>query len=160
MPQKFKKILTSLLLLLQIGAGIGFTLSYAKIALADDPPAAPVPADAAPAPSDTSSGSHASDTFPVIYLKAEGQNSSYLKSSSPIASFIVIVINFLAKTIGSLAFLSLIIGGFVLLTSHGNETMLTKGKDIIKYAIIGLVIALSAYFITAFVQSLFYELPK
>ncbi len=88
------------------------------------------------------------------------QDQSYLKSTNPVASFIVQMINFLVLTIGSFSFLTIIIGGFTLLTSHGNENQVTKGKDILKYAVAGLVVALSAYFITTFVQSLFYELPK
>jgi hypothetical protein len=59
--------------------------------------------------------------------------------------------------IGSVAFLAIIVGGFMLVTSAGKEAQVTKGKDIVKYAIIGLVIAMSAYFITSFVQSIFYE---
>ena len=87
------------------------------------------------------------------------QEQSYLKSSNPVASFIIQMINFLVLTIGSFAFLAVIIGGFTLVASHGNETQVTKGKDILKYAITGLIVALASYFITAFVQSLFYELP-
>jgi hypothetical protein len=60
--------------------------------------------------------------------------------------------------IGSLAFLAIVIGGMMFLTSGGKEQQITKGKEIIKFAIIGLVIAFSAYFITSSVQSIFYEL--
>lgn len=94
------------------------------------------------------------------YLKEKDQGQAYLKSDNPVASFIVQIINFLVLTIGSFSFLAVIFGGITLLTSHGNETQVTKGKEILKYAITGLVVTLSAYFITAFVQSLFYELPS
>lgn len=103
----------------------------------------------------------ASESFNVNkYLNASGQEQSYLKSGNPIGSFIVQVVNFLVLTIGSLCLVALVIGGFVLLVSHGNENALTKGKDIIKDALIGLVVVLCSYFITAFVQNLFYDLPK
>lgn len=107
-----------------------------------------------------------SSSFNVTeYLSAGGQSQEYLtqngqKRDAPIASFIVEIINFLALTIGSFSFLAVVVGGFILLTSHGNETQVTKGKDVIKYAIIGLVVTLSSYFITAFVQSLFYEVAQ
>ncbi len=106
-----------------------------------------------PAPPDTS-------TFNVTgYLSTTNQKQIYLQRGNPIASFIIQIINFLVYTIGSLCFLAIVIGGFILMTSHGNENSLTKGKDIIKYALIGLVVVLLSYFITAFVQSLLYEVP-
>lgn len=176
MPQKLKKILASFVLCLQISAAIGLGVANVKLALADDQgvdvvtgsdAGAPPASDQSSSSGETSesspkssSKSYSSQSFSVRYLKTTDQNSSYLNSNSPIASFVIMIINFLATTIGSLAFLSVIIGGFILLASNGNETMLTKGKDIITMAIIGLIIALSAYFITSFVQSIFYELPK
>lgn len=85
-------------------------------------------------------------------LKADGQKGEY-----EISAYIVRLINFLALLIGSCAFLAIIIGGLMLVTSAGKEAQVTKGKDIIKYAIIGLVVAMASYYITAFVQSVFYE---
>jgi len=100
---------------------------------------------------------HASRQFSVgTYLRAEGQTK--ISAEGGIAFFIVRVINFLALTIGSLSFVTIVIGGFLMVISGGKEAALTKGKDTIKYALIGLVVALSAYFITAFVQSTLYEL--
>lgn len=87
-----------------------------------------------------------------FYLKAEGQN-----QSSNIAAFIIRFVNFLAGIIGSFAFLAIVVGGVIMVTSGGQEGAVTKGKDIIKYAIIGLIVAVSAYFITTFVQSIFFE---
>ena len=102
----------------------------------------------------------ATENFNVnSYLTASGQEQKYFKTGNPIGSFIIQIVNFLVLSIGSVCLIAIVAGGFVLLTSHGNENQLTKGKDIIKYAVIGLVIVLASYFITAFVQSLFYELP-
>lgn len=74
-----------------------------------------------------------------------------------VPAYIVRFINLLSMVIGSFAFLAIVIGGFMMLTSGGREGSITKGKDIIKYAILGLVVALAAFFITSFVQSIFYE---
>lgn len=124
---------------------MGFMMQ-GNLALATDPPPSPTPA--------------ASESFNVsAFLTAKGQEQKYFQSKNPIASFIIQIVNFLVLTIGSVCFVALVVGGFILMTSHGNENSLTKGKDIIKYALIGLVIVLTSYFITAFVQSLFYELP-
>lgn len=111
-------------------------------------------------PSPVSSAPDTSKFNVSQYLTANGQGHAYLNSNNPIASFIIQIINFLVLTIGSVCFLAIIIGGFILMTSNGNENSLTKGKDIIKFALIGLGVSLSAYIITAFVQSLFYELPS
>ena len=93
-------------------------------------------------------------------LSANGQQQRYFQSGNPIASAIIQIINFLVLTVGSVCFIAIVIGGFILMTSHGNENMVSKGKDIITMAIIGLIIVLMAYFITSFVQNIFYELPK
>jgi len=93
------------------------------------------------------------------YLMAPGQKNIITKDTPVIAVFIIRMINYLSLTIGSFAFLSIVIGGIMLVTSGGQEQQISKGKDIIKYAIIGLAVALAAYFITAFVQSIFYEIP-
>src|SRR5271157_1421002 len=60
----------------------------------------------------------ASSTFSVgSYLNATdlGQKEDYLKTGNPIGSFIIQLVNFLSFTIGSLCFLAIVIGGFVLL---------------------------------------------
>ena len=88
-----------------------------------------------------------------VYLTTKGQE----KSPTDIGQYILRLVNFLTLMIGSFAFLAIVIGGIMLLTSAGKEQQVTKGKDIIKYAITGLVVALASYFITAFVQSIFYE---
>ncbi len=86
------------------------------------------------------------------YLKAEGQ-----AAHTNIAVLLVKFINQLSLVIGSFALLTIIVGAMSLLTSAGREQPLTRGKDMIKFAIIGLIVAFGAYFITAFVQSIFYD---
>ena len=105
---------------------------------------------------DTGSGT---TSFSVTNLTVQGQNVGAVigEGKHPVASLIVRVINFLSLSIGSVAFLAIIIGGIMLLASGGKETQVTKGKDIIRDAIIGLVVAFCAYFITSYVQSIFYE---
>lgn len=113
----------------------------------------PAPAEPVSLPAATST-----ESFPLgKYLTADGQN-TYLGAEQGIAVFIIRIINFLALVIGSVAFLSIVLGGITLLTSAGNENQLTKGKDMILYAVIGLAVALLAYFITDFVQNIFYEI--
>lgn len=87
------------------------------------------------------------------YLSAPGQE----HQPTSISQYLLRLVNFLTLLIGSFAFLAIVVGGIMLMTSAGNTTQETKGKDILKYAITGLVIAMAAYFITAFVQSIFYD---
>ena len=134
---KFGAILISTLLIVNLFGAVPTTLAQAPTPAPPSPPA--------------------SSQFNVgTYLTVKGQTE--ISAKGGIAFFIVRVINFLALTIGSLSFVSIVIGGFLMVVSAGKEAALTKGKDVIKYALIGLVVALSAYFITAFVQSTFYEL--
>jgi len=150
MKQKTKKF-GAATLLLEILMGIALSTALNGLAIAADPPASTTPS--------TPTNSIPESFSVKKYLTVSGQNQTYLQSTNPIASFIIQAINFLVLTIGSFSFLALIIGGFILMTSHGSENQRTKGKDVIKYALTGLVVVLMAYFITAFVQSLFYELP-
>lgn len=56
--------------------------------------------------------------------------------------------------IGVLFFILMIYGGFIWMLARGNEQEVTKAKDLITSAVIGLVIVLSAYAITYYVGDL------
>ncbi len=53
--------------------------------------------------------------------------------------------------VGVAFFLLMIAGGILWMTARGNETQVTKAKDLITSAIVGLIIVLLAYVITTFV---------
>ncbi|MFA6486097.1 MAG: pilin [Candidatus Magasanikbacteria bacterium] len=53
--------------------------------------------------------------------------------------------------IGMIFLVLTIYAGFLWLTAGGNDENVTKAKDILKQAVIGLIIVLSAYSITVFV---------
>lgn len=65
------------------------------------------------------------------------------------------VINFLLMAIAVVSVIMLIIGGFKYVTSNGDSNSVTAAKNTIMYAIIGLVIAIFAYAIVAFVLKQF-----
>lgn len=91
-------------------------------------------------------------------LKVDGQEKKYFKPGStypPIIAFIITVLEFATQIIGSLAVLIMIIGGFMFMTAQGDQTQIDKAKDVIKYAIIGLVVTFLSYIIVIFLQSLF-----
>lgn len=99
-------------------------------------------------------------TFDVsqnLSLDEKDQGMSYFKDDqhSPAVSLVLTAIRFATRIIGALAMLLLIIGGFYLITSQGDDAGITKGKDILKYAIMGIVIVFLSYLIMTFVQSFF-----
>lgn len=109
-------------------------------------------------PAQTTSGS-GSPTAPVTPSSVKVFN--YLSTSDQaftpsIGAYIVRFVNFLALLIGSFGILAVIVGGYFLLTAGGREEAITRGKDIIKFAIIGIIVAVSAFWLVAAVQSLFY----
>lgn len=123
--------------------------------------AEPEPDDSQPDTTyDTGGGQDSLESFNVTdFLTVPGeQGQSYLADTevSPILAFILTIINFLSKVIGTVAILLIIIGGLLLLASEGDDNKVQKGKGIIVQAIIGLIIALASYMIVTFVQSLLY----
>ena len=96
-----------------------------------------------------------------LKLGTESQQQAYFENTAdptrpPIANLIVLTIEFATKIIGSIAMIILIISGFVMMASMGNQSRLDAAKDIFKYAIIGLVVTFASYTITIFIQSIFY----
>lgn len=61
------------------------------------------------------------------------------------------VIKAVLATVGTIFFVLTIYAGFLWMTASGNEEQVEKAKNIIKAAIIGLVICLASYGITNFV---------
>jgi len=60
------------------------------------------------------------------------------------------VINTIFGIVGSLALLMFVYGGLIWMTSSGNKESVDKGKNIIKWAAIGLVIIFSSYALVRF----------
>lgn len=76
-------------------------------------------------------------------------------TNSPIVSFVITVIDFAITIMGSIAVVLFIVAGFMFMVAGGQSQKLDEAKDIIKYAAIGLIVALLSYVITIFVQSIF-----
>ena len=92
------------------------------------------------------------ETFPSYEdgLKATEFNSSKLTANNVIIEFIKFFLGFLA----ALAVLILIINGFILMTSGGDESRAGVAKSWIVYAIIGLIIVLLAWVIVKIIVTL------
>ncbi len=61
------------------------------------------------------------------------------------------IINAALGIVGSIALLMFIYGGFVWMTAAGNEQSVTKGRDILIWATVGLIIIFSSYALVKFV---------
>lgn len=59
--------------------------------------------------------------------------------------------------LGAIALVLILYGGFMIMTAAGNDEKVETGKDILTYAVIGLIIILTAYSITTFVLENIYD---
>lgn len=76
-----------------------------------------------------------------------------------ITKFIVAIINFVLKIVAAVIVGIIVIAGLRLIVSNADENSIQKGKEAFMNAILGLLIVLSAYVITLFVQGLLYKTP-
>ena len=68
-------------------------------------------------------------------------------SSNTIPELISTVLNYVLGLVGVLAVASLVYGGILYMASGGNEDQLNKGKKVLTYSIIGLVVSILSYVI-------------
>jgi Type IV secretion system pilin len=73
--------------------------------------------------------------------------------ANTIGALIVRFISFMLSLIGGVSVLFIIIGGFKMVMSNGNEKSAESGKKTVTWAVIGLVVALMAFSIIAIVQN-------
>ncbi len=99
-------------------------------------------------------------TFDISkYLTLDGQGEFLDKKgeddkTSPIVKFLVAMINFAVSIIGSIAVLLLVIAGFMFMFAQGNQQSIDNAKEVVKYAVIGLVVTFLSFIIVVFVQSI------
>jgi len=74
-------------------------------------------------------------------------------------SVVQLLLNIIFSIIGGLSLLSLIYGGFIILTSQNNPEKISQGKNIIFGAIIGLIFAFSSVFLINFIGEKILNLP-
>ena len=63
-------------------------------------------------------------------------------SALTLSEIAVRVLNFLLGTMGIVALVMMVIGAIMYLTSAGDEDMIDRGKDIFKYSLIGVIMAM------------------
>lgn len=101
------------------------------------------------------------DVNTVLNLGEKEQTKLDTKSeNSPLVSFVLKIMNYATAIMGTIAMILLIIAGFMMMFSTGDQQIVDKAKDVVKYAIIGLVVAFLSYIIVIFIQSLFIPAPS
>lgn len=84
-------------------------------------------------------------------IKETAKGSGYDTDQTEIEPIIGTIIKSLLSFLGVIFFILTLYGGFLWMTSRGNSDQVSKAKDIIITAIVGLVVLLFAYAITYFV---------
>lgn len=94
-----------------------------------------------------------------LSLDKEDQPQSYFQEdaegNAPIVQVILRIIEFATRLVGSIAVILLIVSGLQMILSQGNQQKLDDAKEVLKYAIIGLVVTFLSFVLVVFVQSLF-----
>jgi len=75
-------------------------------------------------------------------------------TSNPISSIVGMVVAALLSLLGVFFLILIIYGGIIWMTAEGDESKVEKAQGILRSAIIGLIITLSAYAISYFVVSI------
>ena len=91
---------------------------------------------------------------PGEILEETGEEAGFETSESgtgQLTRMIGLIINVLLSLLGIIFLILIIYGGFLWMTSSGNEEQVSKAKRIIRDAVIGLIILLAAYAISRFV---------
>lgn len=70
------------------------------------------------------------------------------------------IINTALSLVGIIFLALMVYAGYLWMTAHGEESQIEKSQDIIRAAIIGLTITMSAYAITALVTKKFSSTPS
>lgn len=94
------------------------------------------------------------------FLKEIGTILGWGAIPGPVAgkSFLAIatsVLNFLLSVVGIIAVTMLVVGGFMYMTSAGDEDRAKTGKKIVQYSIVGIIIALAALVVVGQLASFF-----
>ena len=90
--------------------------------------------------------------FSPGFLGKSANQAGYDLNTKP-QNIIAIIIQTALMFLGVIFLILMIYGGYLWMTARGNEEQVTKAKNLISAAIIGLVIVLAAYAISYFIIS-------
>jgi len=73
-------------------------------------------------------------------------------STSSVTDIITRTTKLLAAVIGLLSVVFIIIGSLQMVSSAGNPSNFARGREAVMYAVVGVVVAISAYALVAFIS--------
>ena len=136
----------------------------ANVAFTADNPAPPTTDPASPTPDTPKLDGLKNLTFPVqkfLKLPGDQQTQSYFggetrkQTKYPAITFVLGIIDTLTKVAGTIAVLMLIITGFVMIFSQGNQNTLEKAKQMLFQEILGILVIFASYMIVTLISSVF-----
>ncbi len=86
-------------------------------------------------------------------LDAVASQAGYNTNTTSINPLIATIIQSLLSLLGIIFLVLMVYGGYLWMTAAGNEEKVTKAKNLITAAIIGLIIVVASYAISVFVVS-------
>lgn len=89
----------------------------------------------------------------VINTTGGGSEAEGAPHLQDISIYIGNIIEAAIPLVGIIAFIMILVGGFTILTSGGNPENTQKGKNIITYAVLGIVLAIVSWLILLFIQN-------
>jgi uncharacterized membrane protein len=91
------------------------------------------------------------DVFKPCTTGAASDSAVCASSGDKAQDFIKTVVNTLLYILGAIAVIVIIIGGVLFATSSGDASNVKRAKDMITYAVVGLIVAMCAFAIVNFV---------
>lgn len=89
--------------------------------------------------------------FTNTFLNSAGFNVLKTSEGQDVRLYVVALIKMVLSVTGFLFLALVVYGGYLWMTAAGNEETLTKAKQIISKAIVGFVVIMAAYSLTAFI---------
>ena len=80
-----------------------------------------------------------------------GENCEETEAGAEVNNLVADVVNIFSWIVGVVAVIMIIVAGFKYITAHGDSNAISSAKTTLTYAIVGLVIAVSAQAIVQFV---------
>lgn len=82
-------------------------------------------------------------------------NNAAVSGARTLTEIATSVLNFLLSIVGILGIIMLVVGGIMYLTAAGDEHRIDTGKEIVKYSIIGILVALASLVIVSQIAEFF-----
>jgi|GEM_PF-2365751 len=81
------------------------------------------------------------------------KNKEYTKKYGVVLGIILRIIDIMVYVIGSLAMITLIIAGLFMITNHGDDAWVSKGKTMMLYSLLGILFALLSFALVNLIQT-------